>query len=251
MWQFLFMTTWTIEERFHTHDHFGHVGSHPRWHRHQSRDKWVYTAELHAEAAAWVKTSPSAGGAEGAEQTNLFWPSGTWRGWYEQATRKHLLPDFPLEFSTPRVRGQLRGHGVDDVGAYVLEGGCCSSIVIVVDEERGADLAPRRQPPRVAFVKRYLVHDPSARLDLDNLNLGHSLVYQGEVVAGWLEIDLGVTLTSTCSGAGGGATSDGQSSIATSPRRRKLLVPNLTQVRLSLQKVSSTGTVLMVHARCK
>ena len=56
-----------------------------------------------------------------------------------------------------------------------------------------------------------------------NLNLGHSLVYQGEVVAGWLEVDLGAP-----SSTGGGATSDGQSS--TFPRRgRKLLVPNLTQ----------------------
>ena len=222
----------------------------------------VDTAQLRADAAAWVLLGdPSSAGHDRHDRprsqptgTRINWPSGIWRGWYEQDTRKHLLPDFALEFGaadgavgaaeTARLlpeqetagestqqpessrAGQvdeLRGHGNDDVGAYVIEGGFCSSIVISLGEAAPAS----RLPPRVAFVKRYLLGgDDGGRRSVSgdhNLNLGHSLVYQGEVVAGWLEVDLGAP-----SSTGGGATSDGQSS--TFPRRgRKLLVPNLTQ----------------------
>ena len=132
--------------------------------------------------------APVLGGA-----TSLSYPSGVWRGHYEQNGRKHTVPDFGLEFSEfssvvcvsedaasevrgPRPESLLsNGSGGDNIGSYDIVGLYCSAIV----ERSTAPLAS----PRVAFVKTY-----RRGSGWREGNLAHSILYQGEVVAGWMQV---------------------------------------------------------------
>ena len=131
--------------------------------------------------------------AYGLYDARAAYPSGVWRGHYEQNGRKNTVPDFGLDFNefsavicvhsdedAERSRQESplpNGSGGDDIGSYDIVGLYCSAIV-----ER--DTAPLASP-RVAFVKTYRRSGP---LWWGGGNLAHSILYQAEVVAGWVQV---------------------------------------------------------------
>lgn len=86
-------------------------------------------------------------------------PSGTWRGYYDQYGYEHQVCEFSLTFAD----GKVGGSGVDDVGAYQIEG--------VYGGPAG----------RVAFQKKYIAGsaNDAGRVRHDE-NLGHVAEYRGE-----------------------------------------------------------------------
>ena len=94
-------------------------------------------------------------GHDGADAQALTdaapYPSGLWRGYYNQGGRNFALCEFELEFG---ASGLVRGRGKDTVGDYTIAG--------------------RFAGVRVAFTKQY-VRGPRAPKN----NLGHAVEYSG------------------------------------------------------------------------
>jgi len=83
------------------------------------------------------------------------YPSGLWRGYYNQRGRNFAVCEFELEFS---ATGLVRGGGRDTVGAYSIAG--------------------RFAGDRVAFTKQY-VRGPYLGIFDEPDNLGHAVEYSG------------------------------------------------------------------------
>ena len=104
--------------------------------------------------------SPSMAGHDGAAAGDALtdaapYPSGMWRGYYNQQGRNFAVCEFELEFS---ATGLVRGAGKDTVGAYSIAG--------------------RFAGDRVAFTKQYVRGAMLGMFDAPD-NLGHAVEYSG------------------------------------------------------------------------